>query len=147
MTETLKDRISRHEGFSAIPRIDVSPMWVIGFGHDITEFAAKNDYPNGISYDDAEKFLESDIATAKISVARELPWTLGMDDARLSALIELAFWIGIGGLMKFTHMLTAMRNQDWSMAANQLLDSLLHKQIPARAEELANIVLNGYSDS
>lgn len=143
MSESLEDRIIRHEGFCAVPKIDISPMYVIGYGHDITENEAKTTYADGISNADALALLESDIANCKLQVAKHMPWTLGMDDTRLEVLVEMVFQLGIAGVLKFTHTLSDIRSKNWVAASNGMLASKWHQETPARCEELADIMLNG----
>ena len=143
--EDLVLRIIRHEGFKSFPYQDTLGHWTIGCGHCITEQTAKNSYPNGISYKDAIGLLEADLDAAKLAVARELPWTLGMDELRLGILVEMTFQLGIAGVLRFVKMLNAIRNQDWETAAEEMLDSLWVKQAPYRAQELANLMENGYN--
>jgi GH24 family phage-related lysozyme (muramidase) len=41
MIETLTQRIQRHEGFTPLPKPDAKGMWVVGWGHDLTECQAQ----------------------------------------------------------------------------------------------------------
>lgn len=142
MLETLEERIMRHEGFCSFPKIDVPPMFCVGFGHDITEQSAKNDYPNGISTEDAIKLLDEDISAAKLAVARELPWTLGLSEIKQEVLVEMCFQMGINGLLQFKNMLSCARDGDDSGVVKSMLASKWHTQTPARCEELANLWIN-----
>lgn len=137
--ETLEERIQRHEGFCAVPKLDVAPMYVIGFGHDITKIGCDN-YPNGITYAQAEALLESDLAIVKQNCAQEFPWILGLDEIRQEVIWEMAFQLGVGGVAQFKDMIAAIRQQDWDAAAQAMLDSVWHKETPGRCEELAALM-------
>jgi len=146
MTESLEDRIIRHEGFRSTVYKDSLGFPTVGIGHCLTKDQCDN-YTNGISYDDAVKLLESDIATVKQNCAKEFPWILGLDDCRQSIIYEMAFQLGVGGVTKFHNMIAAIRSQDWPTAAKEMLDSQWHTQTPNRVEELAELMLNGYNYS
>jgi GH24 family phage-related lysozyme (muramidase) len=142
VSEDLIERIRRHEGCKLLPYLDTTGHWTIGIGHCITECQAQS-YANGISEQDAEYLLYADIGKARTEVLAEWPWAADLPPFRQDVLTELAFWIGAGGLYKFKNFLFHLRSGDIRGAANALLDSLLHEQIPGRTEELAELLLNG----
>lgn len=139
MNESLEQRLLRHEGLRLRPYADTLGKVTIGVGRCLTT--------NGISEDEAMMMLQHDIDYAKEQVAQTFPWTLGMDDVRLSVLYEMAFQLGVNGVLKFPKMLFAIRSQDWETAASEMLNSAWHTQTPARCEELANLMLNGGNDA
>lgn len=141
MIETLQDRIMRHEGFCAIPKPDAKGMYVVGFGHDLSETASQ-EYSNGISTQDAIELLDKDIATAKYAVASELPWTLGLSEIRQEVFVEMAFQMGINGLLEFRNMLALAREGNVEAVNQHMLESAWHNETPSRCEELANLYLN-----
>jgi lysozyme len=42
---------------------------------------------------------------------------------RRSVLLELAYWMGVGGCLRFKRMWAAVRAQDWATAAAEMRDS------------------------
>jgi lysozyme len=141
LQETLQQRIMRHEGFVAFPKIDVAPMYVIGYGHDITETEAKGMYANGISQSDAQTLLASDIAKCKQEVKNDLPWSQGLSGLKQEILEEMAFQIGIEGLLEFKNMLACAQKGDDAGVAENMLASDWHDETPERCEELADLWL------
>lgn len=142
MIEDIETRIKKHEGFCSVPKLDVSPMYVIGFGHDITKEEC-DDYASGISYTDAETLLMQDIMLAKTKASKAFPWMLGLDDVRQSVIYEAVFQLGLAGVEKFKKMISAIRDKNWEVAAAEMLNSKWHEQTPSRVEELADLMLNG----
>ncbi len=134
MTESLQDRILRHEGIRLKVYNDSLGFATIGVGRLLS---------NGISQDEAMLMLDNDIDRCQIQVAKNLPWVLGLDDIRQGVLVEMAFQLGINRLLMFKKALAAMRDHDWGTAAKEMLDSTWHKQSPSRAEELAELMLTG----
>ena len=62
---------------------------------------------------------------------------------RQNVLVNMAFNLGIYGLLRFKKMLLAVEKQDWDEAANQMLDSRWSKQVGNRSKELADIMRQG----
>ncbi len=143
MTETLIERIQRHEGFCETAKVDVSPMMVIGFGHDITSKQAANDYANGITYDEAMNLLEADIAKCTDQACNYIVGFEELDPIRQDVLLEMIFQLGINGVLAFRNMLTAIVNGDWSKAGYEMVNSKWHSETTARCDELAHIMLTG----
>lgn len=144
--ETLESRIIRHEGFCSVPKIDVYPNFVVGFGHDISKSEYDN-YSNGITWDAAESLLQSDIFVVKSECAKVFPWILGLSTLRQEVIWEMAFQMGIEGVSAFKNMIAAIRDQDWNKASQSMLDSAWHSETPSRCSELANLMKNGYIDN
>lgn len=145
MTETLIERIIRHEGFTQYPKMDSQfegDDYCIGYGHDITPSQVCN-YLSGISPSDALNLLHADISRCVDECDEELSCFESLDDIRADVLVEMAFQLGIKGVQEFTHMLNAITRQDWDAASQAMLDSEWHKQTPARCEELAGVMLSG----
>ena len=146
MTESLEDRIIRHESFRATAYKDSMGFSTIGIGHCLTKDDCDS-YPNGISYADAVTLLEADIARTKQNAAKEFPWVLGLDECRAGIIYEMCFQMGVGSVAQFHNMIAAIRQQDWATAANAMLESAWHRETPSRCEELATLMLKGIDAS
>lgn len=135
MTESLSDRIARHEGYRQFVYNDTLGHPTVGFGRALDT--------RGVTRDEATTLLGNDIAAFTAEVRAALPWTLSLDETRLGVLVEMAFQLGTDGLLKFHQTLGCIQRGDWDGAATQMLGSLWAKQTPARAQELAEIVRSG----
>lgn len=135
MTESLRDRIARHEGFRGRPYKDSLGFITIGFGRCLDT--------KGISQDEGLYLLDDDIGDATREVLGALPWVEQMDEVRRGVLIEMCFQLGLDGLMQFKHMLAAAQQSIWDRAADEMLSSTWAQQTPERAQELAGIMRNG----
>lgn len=142
MSETLQQRIMRHEGFTEYPKPDAKGMDVVGYGHDITIIDANSTYANGISQESALTLLEADIDIATRLANGALPWLHLIDELRQGIIVELVFQLGIQGMLQFKQMLQAIQSDDWEAAANAMIDSEWHSQTPARCEELAALMIS-----
>ena len=135
MTEVLRDRIARHEGFRGRPYKDSLGFITIGFGRCLDT--------KGISQDEGLYLLDDDIGDATREVLGALPWVEQMDEVRRGVLIEMCFQLGLDGLMQFKHMLAAAQQSIWDRAADEMLSSTWAQQTPERAQELAALMRNG----
>ncbi len=146
MTEDLITRVKRHEGFCHVPKPDhqfKGDSWVVGWGCDITHDQVPQ-YANGISDDDAEEMLADRIHTAQMGVNNALPWTSSLSQIRQEVLVEMAFQMGIKGLLEFRLMLADIKNGNFNAAANEMRNSKWDKkEAKARADELANLLAAG----
>lgn len=97
----------------------------------------------GLSDDEIGYLLRNDINRVCADLDRELSWWRQMSDARQRSLANMAFNLGIGGLLKFKNTLVAMRAGDYKGAAAGMRASLWAKQVGARAERLAKMMEAG----
>lgn len=68
-------------------------------------------------------------------------WYRGLDAARQSVLLDIAFNEGTGGLLHFPRMLAAIGQQDWAVAATECHTA--DPRLDARYAALAKILLTG----
>jgi lysozyme len=140
----LRDQLIRNEGCVLTAYKDTLGYWTVGVGHKV----ASNVY------------LGADIKTAIDQLEAALPWTQTISydrtgpneltykndaaaDARFDALVNMAFNMGIHGLLQFHHFLGYMESGHWSFAAREMLNSLWAKQVGDRAHRLSAQVLTG----
>jgi lysozyme len=121
------------EGFRAHKYLDPRGFESIAYGFNIDA---------GITQSAAEALLTAqnqDIAQA----LGAFWWAKGLDDARLSVVVELAFNLGTNGLLHFPKMMAAIGAKDWQTAHDEMLDSDAARELPARYKVLAAILLAG----
>lgn len=113
--------------------------WTIGVGRLI-------DKRRGGRLSDAEidLLLANDIK-AKIAGIEQWPaWQAVKDDpVRTTALISMAFQLGIEGLAGFKNSLRLIAEKQWQAAADNLLQSLWAKQTPNRAKRVTQMIATG----
>ncbi len=144
MSESIEERTIRFEGFRALPYKDSLGFWTIGIGEKITEDQAQ-ELAHGVSYEWAYERMENKIQGFRNEILSLLPWVRLLSSIRQDVLVEMAYQLGIHGLMGFHSMLNCVKNGDFEGAAHDMLESLWHQQTPSRCEELADLILNGDS--
>jgi lysozyme len=139
----LIDMLKRHEGEVKKNGRHVAYMcpaghWTIGIGRNVD--------PNGgigLTDEEVDMLLEGDILRVIKELSAEYPWFNSLDDARKNALIDISFNLGATRLRLFKKALAAMEVADYSLAADEFMDSRWAKQVRSRAIELTEMIRNG----
>jgi lysozyme len=72
-----------------------------------------------------------------------LPWSETLDEVRCRALVNMAFNLGVGGLLQFRKLLAALEGERWTEAAIEARDSSWFRQVGPRAERIAKAFETG----
>lgn len=131
----LAEQLKTHEGLRLKPYKDTIGKLTIGIGRNLED--------KGISEKEALSMLNNDVDEFYSKLAKKIPWFLNLDDARQNVLVNMAFNLGIAGLMTFKKMLDAVRLGLYLVAAEEMLNSKWAKQVGYRAEELAKQMRTG----
>jgi len=87
--------------------------------------------------------LQNDIDDRIEQLTRRLPWFQNLDDARRGALLNMAFQLGVDGLLGFKNTLKMVEDGRYSEAADNMLLSKWAQQTPARAKRMAEQMRTG----
>lgn len=130
----LRETIQRHEGLRLTTYQCPAGKWTIGYGRNLED--------TGISIDEANVLLANDLRRVRQQVESALPWFDRLSALRQEVLLNMAFQLGIAGLLRFRRALEAMHVGNWELARHEMLDSRWAKQTPERALELAEAMCN-----
>ena len=72
-----------------------------------------------------------------------LPWISKLDPARKGVLINMAFQMGVAGLLGFKNTLALIQSGKYQEAARAMLQSKWATHTPARAQRLSNQMATG----
>lgn len=133
LIEMTARRIKSHEGFARFPYRCPRGKLTIGYGRNLEDV--------GIDQGEADFLLARDLDRAA-AYARRLAWYPSLDDVRKSVILELIFWLGWGGFMKFVRFSRYMAQGNYKSAAKELLDSRAAEQAPARMRALAALLVS-----
>lgn len=126
-------RLKVDEGFRAAKYVDTAGHLTIGYGFNVDA---------GISQYAAAALLQAQ-AQERASALGGFWWAQGLDDVRMSVVLEVAFNDGLNGLLHFPKMLAAVGAKNWQVAHDELLDSDAARELPGRYKALAQILLSG----
>ena len=135
---SVTDALRAEEGYSSKPYKDSQGVWTIGIGRNIQRV--------GISSDEAELMFANDIGRAIKGLDMALPWWKTLDEVRQSALVQMAFQLGLDGVLNFRKMRQALMAFDYETAADEVLNSRWHVQTPKRCERIAKMIRTGCAE-
>ena len=97
----------------------------------------------GITEEESAWLLQRRVNAKQLELFSTLPWFRYLDTVRQAALLNMAYQLGVDGLMEFRKMLAALRDQRWAEAESHALDSDWAKQTPERARRVARQLATG----
>lgn len=144
MTQVTPDLIAdlkRDEGLrlEAYPDpVSHGDPWTIGYGHT-------GGISSGVVWTEnqASDQLLADASRAASGVLTALPWVATLDSVRQDALYNMAFNLGVNGLIDFPHTLDMIKSGQWARAVAAMMASTWASEVGQRATRLAHMILTG----
>lgn len=125
----LIERIKQNEGFRGEPYNDTLNIPTIGYGTKLP-----------LTKSEAETILKSRLHVKMAALVKAEPFINDLPSEIRDVLYEMAYQMGVDGVLKFKKMFAALKVGDYKKAADEMLDSKWASQTPKRAEELAGVV-------
>ena len=110
---------------------DLGKPWTVGFG-----FTGGTLPHTRMSLSEAKKILEQHVINMDATLLIKLPLYRDASDVTKGVLINMAFNMGVSGLLGFKNSLKRIAAKQYAEAANNLRLSLWHGQVGSRAREL-----------
>jgi lysozyme len=132
---SLREQLIRDEERRLRVYPDSRGIPTIGVGRNLRD--------KGISVAESDLLLDNDIAEYTRAVHTALPWVAGLDLARQEVLINMAFNLGIYGLLEFKRTLDSIQHGNYDLAASQMLESKWATQVGPRAHRLSKQMRTG----
>lgn len=136
--KNLEQQLRADEGEVLHAYQDTLGFWTIGVGRLIDKLRG-----GGITKEEAAYLLRNDIERKTAEVRSRLPWVERLDPVRQGVLVNMAFQLGVGGLLAFKNTLALIERGDYAGAADNMLKSTWATQTPARAQRLAKQLRTG----
>ena len=138
MITNLTEQLRRDEGEVLTAYDDSLGFATIGVGRLIDKRKG-----GGITPEESAYLLNNDIQRKTNEVLKALPWAEKLDSVRFFALVNMAFQLGIAGLLGFKNTLALIQGGNYGQAADNMILSKWHTQTPARCERLAKQMRTG----
>ena len=143
----LKESIKIHEGFRDSVYLCPTGHPTVGYGFRVAdlspdELALNAGAVEPMSKEVAEKILDIKITKFKKQVYNALPWLTYAPMDIQDALCEMAYQMGVAGLLGFKNTLAMIKERKYREAAENMLKSKWATQTPKRAKQIANLVRN-----
>lgn len=110
---------------------DTGKPWTYGYGftHGVTP-------DSRINKQLADRKLEAEILQTDNALQQALPWYKDATFVTRTVLINMAFNMGVKGLLGFRNTLRFVSEKNYEQAASNMSQSLWARQVPVRATEL-----------
>ena len=150
MTPQGIERLKQDEGYRKFVYQDMVNIPTIGYGYNLeanilhlnaTDIAKFN--RAGLQEAEASELLERVVGLISSRLKHELPFWSKLSLERRDVLVNMAYNLGVDGLLKFETTLRILSVGNYSAAAEQMLKSKWAKQVPNRAARLAKILSTG----
>ena len=140
--QRLLDTIARQEGFRPDCYKDSEGYWTIGIGHLVTKDDCSLQEAQALcgapwTYALAEQRMGQRVAEIEAELAAKLPFFFGLPELVRWGLTDMAYQLGVRGVLMFSHMIAAIEAGDYAKAEQDALNSLWAHQTPNRAREVA----------
>lgn len=113
------------EGFKEKPYQDSLGNWTIGIGF------------TSLTLDEANVIAEMKLTRLDRQLRVMLYWYGSLSPQVKGVILNMAYQMGVHGLLGFTETLDHIRRGNYQLAANAALNSRWHTQTPNRAEAVA----------
>lgn len=132
------EQLKRDEGEVLHAYQDHLGFWTIGIGILIDK---RKD--GALRPEESEFIFRNRLRLLDAELASKLPWITKLDPARKGVLINMAFQMGVTGLLGFKNTLALVQAGKYQEAAKGMMQSKWASQTPARAQRLSNQMATG----
>lgn len=125
----INQMLIEHEGFKNKLYICPAGKPTIGVGRNLED--------KGLSTEEVYYLLENDISYTEADLRKKLCWFKNLTINRQDVLVDMAFNLGISGLLKFKKTLKLIEEGNYKLAAKEMLKSKWATQVKNRAKHLS----------
>jgi lysozyme len=154
--ENFIEKLIAHEGLKLQVYQDTLGIDTIGIGRNLEDRGITQEelddldiptidhvYEYGITEADAVYLATNDVQIVEEELVRAHPCVDRLDSVRQLILMDMAFNMGVPRLCKFIKMWNAIHEEQFDVAAKEMLDSRWANQVKSRSTKLANAMHNG----
>lgn len=134
----LEAELRRDEGVRYTPYLDTStpPRSTVGVGHNLTISPLPAGWTYPLTDAQVNQLLAQDLQNTFAQLNASLPWWTSLDDVRQRVVANMAFNLGVAGLLTFKTALGAMQRGSYAVAAAAMMNSTWYSQVGTRAQRL-----------
>ena len=128
----LIDEIKKHEGFRARVYKCTEGYDTIGYGFAIKDLELTEHI--------ADQILMKKLSELNLKIIDRFKWYFTSPQKVQDVVVNMCYQMGISGFSKFKKTIYYLETEQYEEAADEMLDSLWHKQTPNRSKELSDII-------
>lgn len=126
--------IQNNEGYERYTYTDSVGVSTIGIGFNLEE---------GFTEEECQAILQIRMRRFINELTAQIPAYTSSSCIRKIVLLDMAYNLGIGRLLKFKKMIAALDRGDYQLAAKEMLDSRYARQVKGRAKRNAFMMETG----
>ncbi|MFW6015042.1 MAG: glycoside hydrolase family protein [bacterium] len=130
----LEEQLILHEGLRLKPYKCTAGKLTIGVGRNLED--------KGLTVEESLYLLKNDIEEKREQL-KQFDWFNKLNFVRRKVIIDMAFNLGLDGLLKFKNMISAIKDGDYYRASKEMKDSLWYKQVGVRGKRLVKMMRSG----
>lgn len=142
MITDIISQLKRDEGFVDHIYIDSVGKRTIGYGHNL-DVKPIFGLVVPMTEETATEILIKDVDVTRSTLLMKLPWVQHLDDRRFGVLLNMAFNLGVFGLLGFKRFLYFVQWDEYKTAAAEMVNSKWYQQVGVRGVRLVNQMIVG----
>ena len=159
---SIEDQLILHEGLRLKPYKCPAGKWTVGVGRNLEAKGLTKEekerilgvgglsklevidvlLERGISENEALFLLRNDIEEVTAQLER-FDWFRALGPVRRKVLVDMAFNLGMSGLLGFQKMIEALKQSDYQAAADEMVSSKWYRQVGERGRRLERMMRTG----
>lgn len=137
----LIQELRRDEGVRYSPYLDSVGIKTVGVGHNLEAHPLDLTYP--LTDEQVNQILADDLVRVFSGLDRKIVWWRNLTCARQRCIANMAFNLGVDGLLGFRRMILAIDRGHYEQASREMLNSKWAGQVFSRAIRLAKMMADG----
>ena len=128
--------VARHEGYRCMPYLDTKKIWTAGYGYNLVANPLKlpaakiaEIKKHGVGEVEARKYLFQMLELVEHELSGKLDWWSRLNAARQAVFLDMAYNMGVNGLLDFKNTLACAKTRDFQGAAREMLNSKWSKDV------------------
>ena len=150
MVALVIELLKKHEGFRNHVYRCTAGKKTIGYGYNLDanplDLASEkiSDFEHhGITESAASLLLRCCVDDIEFNLEQKIACWPKLNEVRQAVLINMAFNLGVEGLMRFTHTFACLNREEYRGASLHMIESNWARQVKGRSAELATLMLTG----
>ena len=138
-------QLKRHEGERLTAYKDTVGVLTVGVGHNCKASPVPGVEKIGdkITQETSDRLFFQDTHNHETAILKKLPWISELAPSRQAVLFNMAFNLGVAGLLSFKNTLSLIQQGKYLAASDAMLNSKWATQVKGRAYELAEQIRTG----
>ena len=138
-------QLKRHEGERLTAYLDTVGILTVGVGHNCKASPVPGVEKIGdkITQETSDRLFFQDAHNHETAILKKLPWISALVAPRQAVLFNMAFNLGVAGLLSFKNTLSLIEQGKYLAASDAMLKSKWATQVKGRAVELAAQMRSG----